>query len=191
MSYQMTTKRGYDFFECSSAMQKAIRRGDTKIAGYFAQELFASGYHNYVWKRLLTVSAEDVELPITTEIIALHQGFEIVNKPKKDVVKGRIFISKAVILLCRAAKSRDMDHLQCLVYDLKLGITDAVVEQALLDAPDYVEIPDYSFDVHTKRGKMRGATKKQFFEEERNALLPIDDQRQLFDQELQAYINGI
>ena len=53
------TKRGYEFGEVSSAMQKAIRRGDTRLAGYWALELWASGYGNYVWKRLLTVSAED------------------------------------------------------------------------------------------------------------------------------------
>ena len=27
---------GYDFFEVSSAMQKAIRRADTGVAGFFA-----------------------------------------------------------------------------------------------------------------------------------------------------------
>ncbi len=38
-------------------MQKAIRCGDTRLAGYWALELWASGYGNYVWKRLLTVSS--------------------------------------------------------------------------------------------------------------------------------------
>ena len=41
---------GYDFFEVSSAMQKAIRRADTGVAGFFALELWASGYRDYVWK---------------------------------------------------------------------------------------------------------------------------------------------
>ena len=48
---------GYDFFEVSSAMQKAIRRADTGVAGFFALELWASGYRDYVWKRLYTISA--------------------------------------------------------------------------------------------------------------------------------------
>ena len=42
---------GYDFFEVSSAMQKAIRRADTGVAGFFALELWASGYHFYVWHK--------------------------------------------------------------------------------------------------------------------------------------------
>ena len=58
-SMRFTTKRGYEFGEVSSAMQKAVRRADTRLAGYWALELWASGYGNYVWKRLLTVSAED------------------------------------------------------------------------------------------------------------------------------------
>ena len=37
------TVGGYDFYEVSSAMQKAIRRADTGVAGFFALELWASG----------------------------------------------------------------------------------------------------------------------------------------------------
>lgn len=71
---------GYDFFEVSSAMQKAIRRADTGVAGFFALELWASGYRDYVWKRLFTISAEDCYGIITKEIEALWQGHELVNK---------------------------------------------------------------------------------------------------------------
>ena len=48
MAYQLTTKRGYTFLNVSSALQKSIRRGDAKLAGYFAIELFESGYAEYV-----------------------------------------------------------------------------------------------------------------------------------------------
>jgi hypothetical protein len=77
---RIITKRGYDFGEVSSAMQKAIRRADTRLAGYWALELWHSGYGNYVWKRLLTVSAEDVWGLITGEIKALHDSYALVNK---------------------------------------------------------------------------------------------------------------
>ncbi len=33
-------------------------------------------------------------------------------------------------------------------------------------------IPDYAFDVHTSRGRARGATRKQFFKDEFEALQP-------------------
>ena len=65
------TTNGYDFFEVSSAMQKAIRRGDARTAGFFALELWHSGYRDYVWKRLFTISAEDCYGIITAEVEAL------------------------------------------------------------------------------------------------------------------------
>src|SRR6478736_3475118 len=54
------TKKGYDFFEVSSAMQKAIRRGETEDAIYWAYELWRSGNSKYVWKRLLIIAVEDI-----------------------------------------------------------------------------------------------------------------------------------
>ena len=67
MDRHLRTKRGYDLYEVASALQKAIRRNETAIAGYFALELLESGYHNYVWKKLLTISAEDCHGVITQE----------------------------------------------------------------------------------------------------------------------------
>lgn len=51
------TTRGYDVFEVISALQKAIRRGDAKLAGYWAVELFESGFHQCAWNTLLVISA--------------------------------------------------------------------------------------------------------------------------------------
>jgi replication-associated recombination protein RarA len=41
---QLRTQRGYNFSEVSSAMQKAIRRSDAALAGYWALELWQSGF---------------------------------------------------------------------------------------------------------------------------------------------------
>jgi replication-associated recombination protein RarA len=155
-------------------MQKSIRRGDTKTAGYFALELFHSNYHEYVWKRLMTISAEDCGGIITVEVAALYEGFKMVNTGKADKVKGRIFISKAVILLCQAPKNRDADHLQNLVYDQKESITDAEIQQLIDEAgkEEYKPIPGYAYDVHTQKGRKMGKTKKDFFIEELKALSP-------------------
>ncbi len=75
MSYHLHTKRGYSFPAVFSAMQKAIRRGDAKLAGYWALELWASGFGQYVWRRLLTVSAEDCWGILTQEVKALHDSY--------------------------------------------------------------------------------------------------------------------
>lgn len=159
---------GYDFFEASSAMQKAIRRADARVAGFFALELWHSGFRDYVWKRLFTISAEDCYGLITGEIEALWQGHELVNKGKQEA-RGRIFVSKAVLLLCECRKCRDADHLQNLVYDR----ADVDVERWINDVRAYpIDVPPYTFDVHTRRGKKYGRTKAEFFREEYEALRP-------------------
>lgn len=184
MGYKMITKNGYDFFEVSSAMQKAIRRGESDVAGYFAIELFESGYHNYAWKRLLTVSAEDCYGVITHEIKALYDSFIFINKGAKKP-KGRIFLAKATILLSLAVKSRDADHLTNLIYDKKKLVHNRTPEEYLalfteeqiekhIDSirEDLKEIPEYAYDVHTLKGKRMGKTKEGFIKEEYEALKP-------------------
>jgi replication-associated recombination protein RarA len=173
MAYELRTKKGYDFYEAASALQKACRRGDIKIAAFFAIELYSSGYWNYVWKRLLTISAEDCHGLITQEVKALHDSFLLVNeRDLKKCSKGRIFIAKAVIILCQAKHSRDADHLTNLYYDGK-RYDEAELQDYIdhLEADDYVEeIPSYTYDIHTRKGKQMGKTKAQFFMEEDGAL---------------------
>jgi replication-associated recombination protein RarA len=171
MSYTPRTINNYDFYEVSSSLQKAIRRNDIKTAGFFALELWHSGFANYVWKRLYTISAEDCWGVITKEIEALWQGYQLVNDGAKSP-KGRIFISKAVILLCECTKSREADHLQNLIYD-KMNIDIDEIEAYLDDVrKNPLPIPQYAYDCHTWKGKKMGKTKKEFFKEEYEALQP-------------------
>lgn len=151
-------------------MQKAIRRADAKGAGYWAIELYESNYRDYVWRRLLTISAEDVWGIITHEVVALHSAWKEIQKNNKE--KGRIFVAKAVVLLAIAKKSRDADHMTNLVYDAK-AFSDAELEAMLEDVrKDPIAIPEYAYDVHTQTGKKRGKTKAEFFNEEHKALNP-------------------
>src|SRR5512133_728735 len=106
---QLMTKRGYVLLEVALSLQEAIRRADARLAGYWAIELFESGYQAYLWRRLLTVSAEDCWGVITHEIESLYRCWEIIHKQKPG--GGRIFASKAVILLALARKCRDADQL--------------------------------------------------------------------------------
>lgn len=171
---RMTTKGGYDFYETASAMQKAIRRNDPKVAGYFALEMFHSGCPFYVWRRLLTISAEDCwGETITTEVFNLYRSFVLVNEGRKEEAgKGRIFLSKAVLILCRSLKCRDADHLQNLLYDRK-ALSDTEIEDALRNASDEnLPVPEYAYDVHTRKGRYLGRTKEDFFREEFLALSP-------------------
>jgi|GEM_PF-4790271 len=84
---RLYTQRRYNLFEVASCLQKAIRRGDTQLAGYMAIEMFESGFGSYCWKRLLTISAEDVAGIVTTEIKAMHDSWLVLadngeNQPR-------------------------------------------------------------------------------------------------------------
>ena len=184
MTYKVFTKRGYGLFDAVSVLQKSIRRGDAGMAGYFALELYASGFIRYVWKRLLVISAEDIAGQVTQEINALHDAFLKVNKgcKKLDRPEGRIFIAKAVILLAEAYKCRDADHLIIFIYD-RNEIEDERINALLKEVTeaDRKAIPEYAFDCHTAKGKAAGKTKQEFLDTEFAALKPrikglFDDQ---------------
>jgi replication-associated recombination protein RarA len=177
----LPTIRGYLLLEVASALQKAIRRGDARLAGYWAIELFESNYREYLWRRLLTISAEDCWGVITHEIEALYRSWQIIDKQKPG--GGRIFASKAVVLLAVSRKCRDADHLTNLVYDPKM-IDEALLEADLAAArSETVPIPEYAFDVHTAKGRKAGKTKTDFFREEHAALDPR--QPGLFDADVE------
>jgi len=171
---QPPTKGGYDFFEVASLLQKALRRGDTVMAARAANELFPK-YTNYVWNRMMTVSAEDCASLVTSEIVALYDGWEKVNagKPGKD--KGRVFIAKAIVVLAKCKHARDADELNLLVSDrypedsFAAEVIAQVEELIGVDSEDFT-IPEYVYDIHTRRGKRMGKTKPQFMREESDAL---------------------
>lgn len=185
MSYEQTTKNGYSLFEMSSMLQKAIRRGDVRHASYAASEL-GSSYRAYMWKRLLTISAEDCYGIMTKEIIALREADTVVNEGKKPGTRTTIFIAKAIVLLCLARKNRDADYVACNFMsndrnlteeELKEFVDTELVAEAMRQAR--FDIPDYVYDVHTIQGKRRGKTKVDMYRDENNALYP--HQYSLFD----------
>ncbi len=182
-----TTKRGHNFFEVLSAFQKAIRRGDGKLAGYWALELYDSGFETHIWNRLRVIACEDIAEPVTREIEALKQSHDFVNKGKKKDEPGkpgRLMVAKATLLLAAAKKCRDADHLICLVYGdntIPPETLLADLEAAKDDARK--EIPDYALDMHTMRGRKMGRNNRnQFLKAEFQALKPRVPG--IFDEEL-------
>lgn len=168
---KLYTQRGYDFYEVASALQKSIRRNDVKMAGYMALELFPK-YANYCWKRLLTISAEDCSQMVTQEVKALYDSFMIINKGKSgNDLKGRVFISKAVIILCRCGHSRDADILSNYIYDRKITVSDEEIDRIFDEIrKNPVQVPEYVYDCHTLKGKKAGKTKDDFFKQEQEDL---------------------
>lgn len=177
-----TTVRGYELADVVSALQKAIRRADQRLTGYFAMELFESGFEQYAWRRLLTISAEDCHGCITQEVKALYDSAELVKRGRKR--PDRIFLAKAAVLLAAAKKCRDADHMSCLMYDAGVP-DDATVQRAIEESrAEHVAIPDYAYDCHTPTGRAAGKTRSDFFVAEFEALHPR--QPGLFDADVHA-----
>ena len=179
------TPRGYDMFEMSSMLQKAIRRCDIPHASYAANELSVN-YRAYLWKRLLTVSAEDCYGIMTKEIVALKQADDIVNSNAKAGATNDLFIAKALILLCMARKNRDADYVACNFMWNDRPLTDEEFDKFV----DYKQVeqlrisygerlPDYVYDCHTWQGKRKGLIARDMFKAENEALKP--KQLSLFD----------
>lgn len=179
MGRMAPTRNGHDFFVVSSLLQKSLRRGDVVLAARSCIELLPK-YSNYVWKRLLVVSAEDCHGVITGEIVALHQAWETTQRANKNSAKpgareGRIFFAKAIVLLAKAKHSRDQDELMHLCVN---RLPDDVFEAALREVAQAFNehegqefpIPEYVFDKHTAQGRRNGATLEDFLRVEHDDL---------------------
>ena len=177
MGFNMVTKNGHNFYEMSSMLQKAIRRGDFRHAGYAANEL-SERYRNYLWKRLLIISAEDCYGIITKEIVGLKLADDEVRKSKKGE-NGNIFVSKAIVLLCQARKNRDACYFACNYMNSDTLLDQSQIPDYRMEDQDIDEIPDWVFDVHTLKGKINGKTLLEMVREEQRALHP--KQLGLFD----------
>lgn len=172
MAYSLTTKNGHNMFDMSSMLQKSIRRCDFRLAGYAANEL-SYQFRNYLWKRLLVISAEDCYGIITKEIIALKLADDTVNKGKED--KDSVFISKAIVLLCACKKNRDACFFGCNYMNSDEPIDQNLIEDLRIEDCKMLgeKIPDWVFDDHTVTGKIRGKTIEDMINDEQKALRPF------------------
>ena len=162
-----TTSKGVKVFPALSAIQKAIRRGDALVAGWFALELREAGLSSHVWNRLRVITAEACQSFITTEILALEKCY----KDRGEHPDRKIFLAKAIVSLCHTSKSRDADHLCSLVWGSDTnGISEEQVREICDHEEKVKEIPEYAFDYHTKEGRSNGKTKEEFFVTEHESL---------------------
>jgi len=148
--FQVLTRKDYDFYECSSAFQKCIRRGKEADVIFFGTELAGSGYSKYVWKRMLIIASEDIGLAnndACVQVQALYQNWVVISD--KSMEEGMIPMIHAMMILTRSKKNRAVDDAK--IFALKSGYKR--------------DIPDFAIDVHTRRGKQMGRNHKFFIEE--------------------------
>lgn len=178
MNSYLYTLNGYNMYDMTSLYQKAIRRGDVERASFAAHELFYK-FNKHLWKRTFIISAEDCDGVITQEIESLYNSQEIVSGGKSE--KEPIFISKAIVLLCKCMKNRDADYVGCNLFNdhLKDEIEKEPVNNLSRAELEGGKIPDWTYDVHTLKGKRLGRTLSDMIKSEQEALYP--KQRGLFD----------
>lgn len=148
------TKNGYDFFECTSSLQKAIRRGDENNALFFAVEMYDSGRAEYVWQRLFVMVSEDIGLAnpeLPQQIWSLYQMYLYLNGKSGEPEK--LHFTHAVLLMVRSPKSRLVDW----------ALIDAFRKHS--ERVPNTQPMDVALDKHTRRGKQMGRGFKHFFAE--------------------------
>jgi len=148
--FELITKNGYKLDEVVSALQKSIRRGQEQRAVYWAYEMFESGYIKYLWRRLSVIALEDISLadPFAAVLVnSLAQSSERINQKDKIEV---LHPGMAVMYLCRAKKSREVDYcLEIVEHQRKSG--------------EKLKLEDHELDSHTDEGrkKLRKQSKEQ------------------------------
>ena len=153
--HKIITVKGYSLFDCSSAFQKSVRRGLENEAMYWAVEAFESSYDEYIWKRIRIIASEDIGLAepnIASNIHALYENYKE-QKKKKDTKHRpeRLFYTHAILMICRAKKSRLVDNSLIYFWETHYNEKRAV--------------PEYAFDKHTTKGRSMKRSWKHFFEE--------------------------
>jgi replication-associated recombination protein RarA len=174
MAYEMKTINGYDYYEAMSAFQKAIRRCDEDEAVFWGIELYDSNYVGHLWNRILIIAHEDIgiaEKNFTAQVIALKQAHDYLEKHRPKKVSKKLVMLQTFIELARAKKSRYTD----LAYSVYWAQHSNRAKTRI--------VPDYAFDMHTRRGKMLRRGLDHFYDEGAliNNRAEIDNER-LFEQ---------
>ncbi len=157
MSYDpwanISSRNGIPGDELVSALQKSIRRGLEQEACMIAYEMYITSlqFEEKLWRRLQAISVEDVgygNLDAPNLILTLNQMRK--NFPYNDGDRPLFFVH-AIRILCQSKKDRSSDHLKNLI-----------VKQCEQGATP--EIPDFAYDMHTRKGIEMGRDFKHFLE---------------------------
>ena len=149
------TYHGLPADQVISALQKEIRRGHTENAVLLAYEMVITSpaLEDYLWKRLLVISVEDVGFGEPSAPVMLNALFQMVSSFDRSMGERKLFAVHAVRYLCGCTKDRTSDEMVNWVI------------QAVAAGTARPAIPDYALDMHTAEGKARGRGKRHFWEE--------------------------
>lgn len=150
-----TTINGYPCDVAISALQKFIRRGETELAAQIAYELARTSeeMREYLWKRLLIISVEDIGLGDPLAPVQIYTLNETRRLFLDSPGEFGMFYVHAVRYLCNCKKERGSCDLSLLV--------KAKMEEGGIP----LLFPDFVYDRHTKDGLQQGRSHTHFLEE--------------------------
>jgi hypothetical protein len=150
------TAEGHTMYDLTSLLQKAIRRGLLDLAIWAAVTLDLEGFVWSVWKRLLIIVDEDIDPDdpddVAGKVLDAYERWEILRKKDdEDDCKHpeRLALLKAVRICVRAKKSRLIDNLVSTYYN---------------ERQPRETLPDWVYDMHTKKGRDKGRGVEHFFD---------------------------
>ncbi|MEQ8849850.1 hypothetical protein [Botrimarina sp.] len=173
------TRHGLSPYECVSAMQKHVRRGEELDAMRCFMEMSMTSKNFFSWacNRLVVISHEDIGIanPVAVMYATIHieQARGLYKGPGEDTGAYPMVIGGVIRLLCRGPKSRENDHFQAVVAG----------EQGNDVAP---EIPDYAYCHHTHQGKKRGRG-LDFFRQVASKLVPPPAEKDPYEDDAYRY----
>lgn len=150
------TVNGMGPFECISALQKCIRRGEEERAMHFAMEMCMSSksYFTMTVNRLFVIAHEDIGLAdpdavqfAVVNILAMRDMWDKEKPGRYGIALGNV-----IRRLCRAHKSREGDWFLILAAWKVRDSERPVVE-------------DWMKDMHTPAGKKLGRGLEHFLTE--------------------------
>ena len=125
------TRSGVPFDIATSALIKALRRGQEEDAVAWATELFESGFVAHTWRRLLISACEDHGLGepmLAVQVNALHDiALKLAAKKADRSRADRLPFIQAVLAISRARKSREVDD--CLIWAFNTRAPLPVIEE--------------------------------------------------------------
>lgn len=134
---RQATAGGYTMDECTSSLQKCIRRGMEKEAMYFAIEI-ETIQPNYLFNRLEVIAHEDIGLANPQAIMFSYTcKQQYLDMKKRKSGSTRLVVSNLILYMCRSPKSRLADHFNISRHR----------------CPDRIGVPDFALDQHTSRGR--------------------------------------
>src|SRR5512133_1902530 len=110
---QVRTCHDFAADEVISALQKEIRRGHAENAALLAYEMYLTSaeLENYLWKRLVVISVEDIGFANSQAPVLIHHLYEMHRIYERGEGDRLLFAVQAVRYLCASPKDRSTDEM--------------------------------------------------------------------------------